>query len=128
MISLRALGPVAVVIVVTATGCTDQGPVSAPGTLTATLVSPNGAEGAAVVALTGEGIGPASGVGDVTLFRSDDPDGTTLVLVSPGGGTLAFAMALAYTTRVPASAVEQVAGTDDEMRTSVATYRVVWSR
>jgi hypothetical protein len=108
--------------------CSDQAPVSAPGTLTATLVSPNGAEGAAVIGLTGEGIGAAAGLGDVTLFRADDVDRTTLVLVSPGGGVLSFSVALADTTRRPAVALAQVAAPDDELRASLTGYRVDWSR
>ena len=115
-------------LVASLTGCSDQAPVSGPGTLTVTLRSPNGAEGAAVIALTGEGIGETTGLGDVTLFRADDVDRTTLVLVSPAGGVLSFTVALADTTRLPAPSVAQVAAPDDELRPSLVGYRMDWSR
>lgn len=126
---MKRPGFVALVGVVAALmACADQAPVSGPGTLTASLRSPNGAEGAAVISLTGEGIGSMTGIGDVTLFRADDVDRTTLVLVSPGGGELSFSVALADTTRLPGAAVEQVAAPDDELRPSLAGYRLDWSR
>ncbi len=96
--------------------CTDQSPVSAPGTIIARLVSPHGAEGAAVVTLVGEGIGDANGLGDVQVFRSDGIGITTFVLVSPGGGDLSFELEVADTTRLPETMVQQVAGLDDELR------------
>lgn len=102
--------------------------MSAPGTLTATLASPHGAEGAAVVSLVGEGVLEVAGLGDVLVFKSGASGVTTLVLVSPGGGTLAFTVALADTTRLPAATVEQVAGRDDALRGDVGGYRLSWAR
>jgi hypothetical protein len=122
---MRGGARTALAMVALLAACTDQGPVSAPGSFTATLVSPYGAEGAAVVTLHGEGIGEATALGDVELFRTDGSGGTSFVLVSPGGGTLAFELQLADTTRLPETAVAQVAGPDDELRMGVAGYRLV---
>lgn len=115
----------ALATVVLLAACTDQSPVSAPGTFTARLVSPYGAEGAAVITLVGEGIGEATGLGDVQIFRSDGSGVTTLVVVSPGGGDLSFELEVADTTRLPNATVQQVAGPDDELRTNVPSgYRM----
>ncbi|MEQ1855031.1 MAG: hypothetical protein ABL963_01095 [Longimicrobiales bacterium] len=123
---LRALGVCATAVLLTA--CSDQGPESAPGTLTAALVSPNGAEGAAVVTLRGQGLGATTGLGDVVLFRLDDADVTTMVLVSPSGGSLSFRAEVADTTRPPTTAVLQIAGPDDELRATLSGYRLEWVR
>jgi hypothetical protein len=104
--------------------CSDAGPVSGPGRMTATLVSPNGAEGAAVIVLVGEGVGDAVPVGGVQLFRNDEDGATRLVLVSPGGGDLAFEVDVADTTHLPVAIIEQVAGPDDGLRADPSGYRL----
>ena len=48
--------------------CADQSPPG-PGILTATLKSPNGAEGAALVVLMGSGIGELTPLGNTELGR-----------------------------------------------------------
>ncbi len=121
---VAAIGSAAVML----GACSDQGPESAPGSLTAALSSPNGAEGAAVVTLTGEGIGTTTGVGDVLVFRSDEAVVTTLVLVSPVGGELSVRVMVADTTRPPLLSVVQVAGPDDELRVLSASYGMEWAR
>jgi hypothetical protein len=108
--------------------CADAGPVSGPGRVTATLVSPNGAEGAAVVVLVGEGVGVATPVGGVQLFQSAAGGTTRLVLVSMGGGELAFDVDVADTTHRPLPVIEQVAGPADELRADLAGYRLELSR
>ena len=127
---MRRAGLRAVLVAAALLGaCTDQSPVSAPGSVIARLVSPHGAEGAAVVTLVGEGIGKATGLGDVQLFRSDGPGVTTFVLVSPGGGDLSFELEVEDRTRLPETMVQQVAGPDDELRTGVPTgYTLVLLR
>lgn len=101
-----------------------MGPVSGPGTVSATLVSPHGAEGAAVVLLFGEGIGEAMGDGDTELYRFDASGTTRLVLLSQTGGELVFRVEVADTTRLPRALVQQVAGPDDELRADPAAYRL----
>jgi hypothetical protein len=108
--------------------CSDAGPVAGPGTLTATLVSPHGPEGAAVIALLGEGVGATFPVGNVQLFRGDDGGVTRLVLVDSTGGELAFQVDVADTTHLPTAVVEQVADPDDALRGDPTSYRLELSR
>ncbi len=108
--------------------CADEGPVSGPGTLTATLRSPNGAEGAALVSLLGDGVGPITAVGETEAYAHTGDGSTRVVLVNQAGGTLAFAVAVADTTQPPAFVVLEVAAPDDELRSSVAGYGLEFSR
>lgn len=115
----------AVLAMAVAAGCADQGPVSGPGKLIGTLVSPNGAEGAAHVVLLGDGVEAVSALGEAELhnYRSAG-DETHLVLIHPTGGALAFQVVVADTTRPPTALVQQVAGPDDELRANLDSYRV----
>jgi len=97
--------------------CSDEGPVSGPGTMTATLLSPNGAEGAAYVLLLGEGIGDVTPLGDTELFSEASAAATQLVLINQTGGELAFEVAVADTTQPPEAVIQEVAGPDDALRT-----------
>lgn len=108
--------------------CADEGPVSGPGTLTATLVSPNGAEGAAHVVLLGEGIGAITPLGSTEVHSRTGVEGTHVVLVDPAGGTLAFQIAVADTTQPPAVVIQQVAGPDDALRSGLEAYRLELGR
>jgi hypothetical protein len=117
-----------IVAVASLATCTDAGPVSGPGTVDAILVSPNGAEGAALVVLTGEGLGEAVGLGDTEVYRSDASGSTRVVLVNRVAGDLAFRIEVADTTRLPAVFVEQVAAPDDELRADVTAYRLEFLR
>ena len=106
------------------TACTDAGPVSGPGTVDAVLISPNGAEGAALVVLSGDGLGAVVGLGGTEVYRSDEVGATRVVLVNRVGGDLAFQLEVADTTRLPSTFIEQVAGPDDELRVDLTTYRL----
>lgn len=112
------------VTVAALSACWDVGPVSGPGTVDAVIVSPHGAEGAALVVLTGGWLGEVVGLGDTEAYRSDASGSTRVVLVNPEGGDLAFRIGVADTTRLPTALIEQVAGPDDELRGDVATYRL----
>jgi hypothetical protein len=107
--------------------CSDEGPVSGPGSLTATLVGPEGADGAAILVLVGEGVGEVAQVGTTEVQARRDGDAMRLVLVSEEGGTLSFRVAVADTTQPPQVVIEQVAGDDDELR-SVDGYAVEFVR
>ena len=107
--------------------CADEGPVSGPGTLTATLASPNGPEGAAVVAFFGPGIGdPTPGTGELHWLRRGDT--VRAVWLDQRGGELVFTVAVADTTRKPGSVVLQVAGPDDRLRTDLSRYALEFGR
>lgn len=108
--------------------CSDEGPVSGPGTMTATLVGPNGPEGAAVISLLGDGIGAVSGVGNTAVHARSGESTLRLILVDQVGGTLAFQVAVPDTTQPPAVVIHEVAGPDDALRPSVDGYSVEFVR
>ena len=108
--------------------CSDVAPESGPGTVTATIVSPNGSEGAAAVTLVGRGIGDVEAVGDTEVHQYRDANGTRLVLVNQAGGTLSFQVALSDTTHLPVVVVQEVAAPDDELRASLQGYDVRFDR
>lgn len=96
----------------------EQAPVSGPGTMTVTLMSPNGSEGAAVLNLLGDGIGQVSSTGanEVYSFSGSGDSQTRVVLISQAGGDLSFQVAVPDTTQPPAYVIEEVAGPDDALR------------
>jgi len=107
-----------------AVACGDAGPESGPGTLTATVLSPNGAEGAAVVDVFGPGI-EAVGALEGRVFSQRRGDTVRVVLVRDGeAGDLRFTLSVADTTRVFTGVVLEVAGPDDALRAAVSTYTV----
>ena len=108
--------------------CADESPVSGPGTMTATLISPNGAEGAALVILFGEGMGDITPIGDTEVFARVGSSSTQIVLINQVGGELSFQVAVADTTQLPLAVVQEVAGPDDELRSSVTGYSVEFAR
>jgi hypothetical protein len=121
----RAAGVVALLLV---GACTGEGPVSAPGTLTATLVSPNGAEGAAVIVLAGDGVTDVQPLGDTEVHSRTTGTTTWVVLLSELGGTLAFSLTVPDTTQPPTAVVQEVAGADDALRDLASGYRVEFGR
>lgn len=114
--------------IVALSACADESPVSGPATMTATLISPNGAEGAALVILVGEGMGDITPIGDTEVFARVGSSSTQIVLINQVGGELSFQVAVADTTQLPLAVVQEVAGPDDELRSSVTGYSVEFSR
>jgi hypothetical protein len=103
--------------------CDGEGPAVTAGVLTATLVSPNGPEGAAWVTLFGEGIVEVRAL-DARTFSHVRGDTVNVVVVRDQPGDLRFLVSVADTTRLPAAAVLEVAGGDDALRGSLVGYRV----
>ncbi len=120
------------VLLAVGASCADEGPVSGPGTMTATVVSPNGAEGAAVVVLLGDDVGAVSATGAAEVYSFEQGFGgsssTRIVLINQGGGELSFRVAVADTTSPPAFVLEEVAGPDDALRPSLSGYGVEFVR
>lgn len=120
--SFRALLFLAVLL--GASGCGDVGPVSAPGTLTtATVESPNGAEGAALIRLIGAGVAfvkPLTG----DLHTSVAGDTTKVLVVLDTPGDIAFRLNVADTTRPPLATLLQVADGHNEVRAGLLGYSV----
>lgn len=104
--------------------CTDHGPPSGPGSLTATLRSPNGPEGAAVLLLAGEGVQEVLPVGDTEVYSTMSGTETHVVLVNQTGGTLAFRVTVADRRRPLVPVVTEVAGPDDALRADLGGYAV----
>jgi hypothetical protein len=119
--SLR--GAVLVVGLVLA-ACTDGALRPGPGRLTATLRSPSGDEGAAVLLLVGEGVTGVDQLGDTEVYAVTSGDETRVVLVNQAGGTLAFAVDVADVGRPLVAVVTEVAGPDDVLRTDLGSYTV----
>jgi hypothetical protein len=117
------LGAATLSVLAGAAACHDNGPIAGPGVVTATLVSPNGPEGAAVFSLFGAGMGDVTPVqGRVWSLRRGDS--VRVVVVRDGGGDVAFRLALADTTQKPGAVVLQVAGSDDRLRVGLSGYTV----
>ena len=107
--------------------CADQSPPG-PGILTATLKSPNGAEGAALVVLMGPGIGEVTPVGSNQLYSNSSLDEVRIVLINQNNGTLAFRVQVADTTMEPAAIVEEVANPDNKIRLTLDGYQLEFRR
>lgn len=103
--------------------CDDAAPVSAPGALTVTLESPNGAEGAALLRMVG---GQISSVETLTgdVHTSVVGDTTKVLVLLDAPGDVVFLLNVADTTLPPVTRVLQVADGQNEIRASLAEYRV----
>lgn len=99
-----------------AAACGDAGPASAPGILTATVVSPNGAEGAALITLVGAGIGAIAPGDAVRVFSEARGDTVRVVVVNLAGGALRFTVHVADTTKPPSGTLVEVSGPGDAIR------------
>jgi hypothetical protein len=119
----RWLAPLLVLGALACDATSPRGP-SGPGEVAARLVSPNGAEGAAVLELSGSGIGAVRASAGTTLFIAAEGATTRLVLVRETPGELAFHVHLADRATAPTARVIEVAGGDDQLRTSLTGYRV----
>lgn len=96
--------------------------------MTATLSSPSGSEGAAVLTLLGDDIGAISAVGGTEVHSRAGNGSVRVVLISEAGGELAFRVAVADTTQPPSAVVVEVAGPDDELRPTIDGYSVEFGR
>ena len=107
--------------------CVDQSPPG-PGILTATLKSPNGPEGAALVVLMGPGIGEATPLGKNELYTNSSLDELRIVLINQEGGELEFRVEVADTMIKPMVTVEEVDGPGNELRSALGGYQLEFRR
>jgi hypothetical protein len=124
---MTRVGAYALVALVTLVGsltaCGDEGPEGGPGNLSATLASPNGVEGAALLEIFGPGIQSVSAVKG-RLFQHAFGDTVRLAIILDTPGTIRFAVSVADTTRKPTAVVLEVAGGTNALRSGLAGYRV----
>ena len=118
---------VSLTVLVALGACDDTGPEANPGMLTGVLVSPTGDEGAAVIRLLGP-VMEVTSVDDTEAFAAHSQDVTHVVLVSQPGGRLQFGLRVPDVGTPPLAFVREVAGPEDQARTSVAEYRVEFLR
>ena len=114
----------AFLLVAALVGCSDEGPQSAPGTLAASVVGPNGDEGAAVILVLGDGVNSVSPAGGSDVYVREGDSTTRIVVLHPTGGTLGFELTVDDVTDPPSFIIEEVAGPDDALRADVSAYAV----
>jgi hypothetical protein len=126
---LRVLLGVAVLglFALTAWACGDStGPSGpkGPGVFDVSLVSPNGAEGSAVLSMAGgTGLGEITTTdGEVYFHHTGRSSKVIVILDTPG--FIRFRVETQEVADLPSVAVVQVADGDDELRTSVSGYQV----
>jgi len=91
--------------------------------LTATLVSPNGAEGAVYVTLFGPGIVEVGALSART-FSNVRGDTVDVVIVRDQPGELRFTVSVTDTSRLPAAVVVEVADGENRLRADAHLYRL----
>lgn len=123
MIPFRRLPALALLSALGLAAC-EGGPGPGPGTLTASVVSPHGAEGAAVLELHGPGIQGVSAASGWVFGEPGGGDTVSVVVVADDAGLLTFRVQVADTLQRLQGRVVQVAGPDDALRDRLEEYRV----
>jgi hypothetical protein len=121
-----SLGALAALVLLATGACDSTGPDGprGPGSFLATLVSPNGDEGSAVFELTGGvELGAVTGFGG-EVFHQHFGGSTRVVVVLDQPGQISFRIGTGDVGEPPEAAVIQVADGENELRPSVAAYRV----
>ena len=113
----------AAALLVVAAGCESTGePRAIDGAYTVRLISPNGAEGAAVLELTGPGIASVTPL-EGEVFSSLHEQATRALVLLTDPGEIRFRVELRGATVLPQARVVAVAGPEDQHR-DLAGYRV----
>ena len=111
-------------------GCDLLGPdgPKGPGTLTASLVSPNGDEASAVFELTdGVGLGTVSPMGG-QVFYEHSQNSSRIVVVMDDPGEVRFQVRTEDVGHLPDVTVIQVGSGENELRSSISGYSVLLTR
>lgn len=122
---LRLIAPALLALAACDGGTDTSGP--AGGEYHAVLRSPNGAEAAAQLELSGPGIEDVQS-STAFLASGDVSGGRRVVIVRPQPGALEFRVRMAEGQAPPEVRVLEVAAPDDALRTSLAGYRVTFTR
>jgi len=94
-----------------------------PGTLQATLVSPNGPEGAVVLELVAPGLGEVT-VAEGDVFGQAEGNTTRLVIVRDIPGQIQFRVQVLERSEPPTTTVVEVADGTNELRSSISGYQI----
>jgi hypothetical protein len=113
---------VSVVSFLLLTSCDSTRP-DGPGTLTAVVTSPNGAEGAAVLDIEGT-VESVTANSNVSLYLTPSGQATRAILVRLTPGELSMKVSLPDVSRTPQITVVEVADGDNKLRPSVSGYHV----
>ena len=123
LLGAAVLGPLAL----TAWACGDStGPSGpkGPGAFEVSLVSPNGAEGSAVLSMAGgTGLGEITTTDGEVYFHHAGGSSKVIVLLDTPG-SIRFRVETQEVADLPSVAVEQVADGGNELRASVSGYQV----
>jgi hypothetical protein len=99
-----------------------------PGTFEGTLYSPNGAEGSAVLELTGGiGLGTVSPIGGEVLYQHS-AESTRIIVVLDEPGEVRFLVRTENVGELPVVRVVQVADGANELRSSLGDYSVSFTQ
>jgi len=102
-------------------------PPQTGGSYAAVLQSPSSDEGAALLELAGTGIEEVTASG---MFLASTPieGGRRVVIVRSTPGRLEFRVRMAQGASAPTARVVEVAGGDDQLRSSLTGYSVAFTR
>jgi hypothetical protein len=123
--SSGALG-LSVAIALASIACDDAPPEPRPipGDVVVTLVSPNGAEGAAVLSTAGTGIVDVTAQESVRVFHWRAGGVSRIVVLRDEVGVIWFTMSVENVARPPQMEVVEVADGDNRLRSSLMGYAV----
>lgn len=122
---IRRLAAHALVFALALGACDDgpSAPPSVPGTLTVRLISPNGAEGAAILEVDAEAVDHVTAV-EAEAYAVNIGDRMRIVLIRPTGGEIRARLAVTDTAAELDARVLEVADSANAKRPSLDGYEV----
>lgn len=116
----------AVAVLLAASACDDSppGPAPVPGDVAVTLVSPNGAEGGAVLATGEAGIVQVWTDAAVQVYHWREAGEDRIVALRDAAGEIRFRMRVEDVNRPPRLDVIEVADASNRLRAGLAGYEV----
>lgn len=116
----------ATVVCLAGVACEDAppGPAPEPGDVAVTLVSPNGAEGAAVLTTSEAGIIGVTAEAPVQVFHWREAGVDRIVALRDEAGVIRFGMSVADVNRPPRLFVIEVADAANRLRATLSGYGI----